>query len=141
MSDPLDQDHKGLPPPAWLEALIDTVSHCIEAHNLMGPLAYWYGTEEELTELVIFPTPVELVGGATDGAVVVSGFSLDVQGLQAAFERVDALYWQAHSLGPHDGEGPHLSLEGVYQGHEVWLRLLADPPEEVEPGLRFDTSD
>jgi hypothetical protein len=103
-------------------------------------LEYWYGTEEELTELVVYPTPVELVGGAVDGAVVASGYSLDLRTLQAAFDQIDALYWQTHSLGSHDHEGPHLSLEGVYRGHQVWLRVLSDPPEDAEPSIRFDTS-
>ncbi len=127
-------------PPPWLADLVDSVSACIEAHSPMGPLEYWYSTKEEITELIIFPTPVELVGGAVDGAVVVAGFSLDLHTLQAAFERLDAVYWQAHSLGSHDVEGPHLSLEGVYQGQEVWLRMLSEPPEEAEPGLRLNTS-
>ncbi len=127
-------------PPTWLADLVDSVSACIEAHSPMGPLEYWYSTEEEITELIIFPTPVELVGGAVDGAVVVAGFSLDLHTLQTAFERLDAVYWQAHSLGFHDVEGPHLSLEGIYQGQEVWLRVLSEPPEEAEPGLRLDTS-
>ncbi len=134
-------ENGGLPQPAnWIEALVDTVSACIEAHNPMGPLEFWYGTEEEITQLIIFPTPVELVGGSVDGAVVVAGFSLDLHTLQAAFERLDAVTWQAHSLGPYDFEGAHLSLEGVYQGQEVWLRILPNPPEETEPGLRLNTS-
>ena len=106
----------------------------------MGPLEYGYRLEEDIVELIVYPTPVELVGGAVDGAVVVPGFSLDLQMLPAAFERVDALHWQAHSMGSYDLEGPHLSLEGIYQGHHVWLRVLSEPPEEAEPGLRLDTS-
>jgi hypothetical protein len=106
----------------------------------MGPLAYGYRLEEDLLELIVYPTPVELVGGAVDGAVVIPGFSLDLHMLSAVFERVDALHWQAHSLGPYDLEGPYLSLEGIYQGHHVWLRVLSAPPEEAEPGLRLDTS-
>jgi hypothetical protein len=105
----------------------------------MGQLEYRYHLEEDIVELTIYPTPVELVGGAVDGAVVVPGFSFDIYMLQSAFEQVDALDWQAHSMGPHDLEGPHLSLEGIYQGYYVWLRVLSDPPEEVEPGLYLDT--
>jgi len=127
-------------PPNWLETLVDIVANCIEAHNAMGPLEYRYSLEEEITELIVYPTPVELVGGAVDGAIVVPGFSLDVLTLQSAFEPVEAVSWQAHGLGPHDLEGPHLSVEGRYQGHAVWLRVLAEPPQETAPGLRLDTS-
>src|SRR5688572_22041148 len=103
--------------PFWIEALVAIVADCIEAHTVMGSLGYWYSTEEEIVELVVYPTPVELVGGAVDGAVVVSGFSLDLHTLQAAFEQVDAVHWCAHSMGPHDPEGPRISIEGISQGH------------------------
>jgi len=127
-------------PSTWLETLVDFVSNCIKAHSPMGPLEYWYRLEEDIVELILYPTPVELVGGAVDGALVVPGFSLDLHMLPTAFERVEAMHWQAHSMGPYDFEGPHLSLEGIYQGHYVWLRVLSEPPEEAEPGLRLDTS-
>jgi hypothetical protein len=127
-------------PPIWLETLIDIVSNCIEAHSAMGSLAYEYRTEEDLTELIVYPTPVELVGGAVDGAIVVPGFSLDLLALQSAFERVEAVYWQAQGMGPHDLEGPQLWVEGTYQEHAIWLRVLSEPPPEAEPGLRLDTS-
>lgn len=127
-------------PPSWLETLVDIVANCIEAHNAMGSLEYRYSLDEDLTELIVYPAPVELVGGAVDGAIVVPGFSLDVLALQSVFEPVEAVSWQAHGLGPHDLEGPHLSVEGRYQGHAVWLQVLAEPPQETEPGLRLDTS-
>jgi hypothetical protein len=71
---------------------------------------------------------------------VIPGFSLDVQALQAIFERVTALDWHAQDVGPDDDDGPHLSLEGTYQGHAVWLRVLAEAPDDEEPGLKLDTS-
>lgn len=127
-----------------METLVDIVSNCIEAHSPMGYLGYRYREEEEgqeaFADLIVYPTPVELVGGSEDGAIVYPGFSFDLQSLLSAFERVDALHWCAHSMGPHDIIGPHLSLEGIYQGHRVWLRVLSDPPEDEEPGMQFDVS-
>lgn len=126
----------------WIESLAEIVAGCIEAHSPMGPMKWEYLEEEPGSgELVVYPTPVELVGGEDDGAIVIAGFSLDLHELLPAFDRVTGLQWQAHSLGPYDRDGPHVSLEGVYQGHEVWLRVLADPPEGEEPGLQLDTSD
>lgn len=127
-------------PPAWLVSLVELVANCLEAHNPMGPLGFLYGQEEDLWELIVYPTPVELMGGATDGAVVLPGFSLDLQALQSAFEQVDAVDWCAQAFGPHDLTGAHISLEGLYQGHQVWLQVLAEPPEDEEPGLRLDTT-
>lgn len=127
-------------PPSWLETLVDIVANCMEAHSPMGPLEYRYHTEEAFTELIVYPTPVELVGGAEDGAIVIPGFTLDLEALLSAFEPVEVVSWQAQGMGPYDLEGPHLSVEGRYQGHSVWLRVLAGPPQETEPGLRLDTS-
>jgi hypothetical protein len=123
-----------------MAALVDVVAECFDAHSPMGPLGFRYLEEEALGELVVYPTPVELIGGAADGTVVIPGFSLDLQALLAAFERVTGLQWCAHGFGPHDPEGPCVSLEGIYQGHPVWLRMLAEPPEDEAPGLQLDTS-
>jgi hypothetical protein len=76
-------------------------------------------------------------GGADDGAVVIPGFSLDLQALLAHFDRVEAFQWYPSGLGPYDPEGPCVSIEGLYQGHNVWLRLLAESPAEEEPGLQL----
>ncbi len=127
-------------PPPWMEALVDVVAECLDAHSPMGPLGFRYREEDEHGELVVYPTPVELVGGAADGTVVIPSFSLDLHALLAAFERVTVLQWCAHGFGPHDPEGPCVSLEGLYQGHPVWLRVLAEPLEDEEPGLQLDTS-
>ena len=34
--------------------------------------------------------------------------------------------------------GPHLTVEGVHQGHSVWLRVLSKPPEDEEPDLKLE---
>ena len=57
--------------------------------------------------------------------------------LRQLFERVDACSWQ--SLGLHDSEGPHVSIEGIYQGHEVLLQVLAYAPDDEEPGVKVAT--
>ena len=102
-----------------------------------GPLGFFYQEEDGYWELVIYPKPVELVGGAEDGEIVAPGFSLDLEELRAEFEQIAACSWQ--SLGYPDGEGPHVSIEGVYQGHEVFVQVLAYAPEDEEPGMKLDT--
>jgi len=123
--------------PAWMENLVEVISECVEAQSPMGPLGYRYLAQGDPWELMVYPTPVELVGGADDGAVVIPGFSLDLQALLAHFDRVEAFQWYPSGLGPYDPEGPCVSIEGLYQGHDVWLRLLAEPPEDEEPGLQL----
>ncbi len=51
---------------------------------------------------------------------------------------MDGVSW--HSLGYPSGEGPHVVIEGIYQGHEVFLQILAYAPEDEEPGMKLDTT-
>ena len=103
-----------------------------------GTLGYRCREEEGFWEVAIYPKPVELVGGAEDGEVVAPGFSLDLEALRSLFERVDAFSWVA--LGLSNSEGPQVSIEGLYQGHEVYVQVLAYAPEDEEPGMKLDTS-
>jgi len=122
----------------WLDDLLDAVAACVEPESPMGPLRLCAHNEEGFWEVTIYPTPVELLGGAHDGEVVVPGFSLDLEDLRAAFTSIAAFGWNA--LGLNDPEGPCISVEGVYQGREVFLQVLAQAPEDEEPGLKLDTT-
>jgi len=136
---PLEERTMAHRAPAWMENLVEVISECVEAQRPMGPLGYRYLAQGDPCELMVYPTPVELVGGAEDGAVVLPGFSLDLQALLAHFDRVEACRWSPSGLGPYDPDGPCVSIEGLYQGHDVWLRVLAEPPEDEEPGLQLSS--
>jgi hypothetical protein len=120
----------------WLVLLLDMVSSCVEADSPMGPLGLRYSQEDGYWEATIHPTPVELVGGRHDGEVVMPGITLDLERLQGAFEAIVAFGWNA--LGLNGPEGPHVYIEGVFQGREVYLQVLAYPPKDEEPGLKLD---
>ena len=120
--------------PDWLHS----VAGHITADNAAGPLGFRYREEDGLWELVIYPTPVELMGGAEDGAIVAPGFSLDLEGLRGEFEQVVVCAWQ--SLGFPNDEGPHVAIEGVYRGHEVFVQVFAYAPDDEEPGMKLDAS-
>ncbi len=124
--------------PQWLTSLVDTVGNCMEVRCASGLLAFRWRMENDFWEIAVYSTPGEVVGGADDGAIIVPGFSLNVQELMSAFEVVASLHWRSHSFGPHDNLGPNVSIEGVYQGHEVWLKVLAEAPEDEEPGFKVD---
>jgi hypothetical protein len=126
--------------PDWLTSLVDVVGSCMEPHAASGPLAFRWGEEEGFWEVTVYCTPGELVGGAEDGALVVPGFSLDVRELMSAFEKLVAVDWCSQSFGPDDHTGPHISIEGVFQGHQVYLQVLAEAPEDEEPGFKVELS-
>jgi hypothetical protein len=120
--------------PDWLNALFDEIGAGITPESLMGPLGFRWHDDEGCCEIDAYPTSVELVGGASDGAVVSPGFSLDIEQLRGVFEEVVDLGWNA--LGWPDGDGPFIWVEGTYQGREVFLRVLAEAPEDDEPGAK-----
>src|SRR5262249_51757868 len=126
--------------PAWLDSLVETVANAMTSHGVPGPVGFRFRQDDGMWEGLVYPLPVELVGGAHDGGVVAPGFSLDVEGLRAAFARVDDISWTAQGLGPGDDDGRSLSIAGHYQGHEVWLRVLAYAPNDEEPGMKLDTT-
>lgn len=126
--------------PAWMESLVDVVLECIEVQTLMGPLGFRYGEDSGLWEILVYPTPVELAGGDVDGLIVSPGFSLDLEPLLAAFEQIADMRWTVYRYGHHNLDGPEISIEGVYEGNEVFLRILAEAPEDEEPGMKVDTS-
>jgi hypothetical protein len=125
--------------PRWLNALVEEVADAMTAHAPSGGLGVRYREEEGDWEVLVYPLPVELVGGAHDGEVVWPGFSLDLERVRSAFTRVDAVVWNAHPLGDED-DNPCVSIEGEHAGRLVWLRVLAYAPQDEEPGMTFDTN-
>jgi hypothetical protein len=122
-------------PEGWLNELGEAVAATMTADSGMGPLGFRYYEDDGCWVVVVYPRPVELVGGAEDGEVVSPGFSLDLEELRSLFDRVDACCWQALALN-YD-EGPHVSIEGLYQGHEVFLQVLACAPNDEQPGAKM----
>jgi len=122
----------------WLDQLDDAVSSCVEADSPMGPLGLRYREEEGFWEVWIYPTPVELVGGAHDGEVLVPGLRLDLEQLRQEFESIAEFGW--NTLGLNWPEGPHIYVEGVFKGREVYLQVLAYAPEDEAPGLKLDAT-
>ena len=56
----------------------------------------------------------------------------------SAFEELADVNWCSQSFGPNDNRGPRISIEGVYQGHDVYLEVLAEAPEDEGPGFKVD---
>jgi len=122
----------------WLDELCRSVADCVEAESPEGALGVRSREEEGFWDVWVYPTPVELVGGRHDGKVVVPGFSLDLQQLCELFESVVSFGWNA--LGLNWPQGPHVHVEGVFQGREVYLQVLAYAPEDEEPWLKVDAT-
>lgn len=68
--------------PAWLALLRDAVDEAVEPEGPMGPLVVRSCVEDHFWIVEIYPTPLELVGGPDDGAVISPLFSLDLEELR-----------------------------------------------------------
>jgi hypothetical protein len=128
----------GTDPAAWLHELVEAVADHITVDGVTGPLGVRVSEAEETCEVQVYLPPVELIGGAVDGEIVAPGFSLDLEGLRSLFGRVDDFAWQAFGRGYDDG--PQVSIEGAYRGHEVFLQVLAYAPEVEETGGEAEIS-
>ena len=120
--------------------MVDAAVGCMEAHNVTGPLAYRHHQEDDLTTVLLYPTPVELVGGEEDGVRVVSGFTLDILALMSIFEEINEINWESSAFYPSDPTDAKVAIEAIYQGHLVWLQILAEPPDNEQPGMKLDVT-
>ncbi len=64
----LDNNAENMPE-VWLRGLVEAVADCMVADCPMGPLVYRYSEDEDdgVWQIEMYPTPVELIGGAVDG--------------------------------------------------------------------------
>jgi hypothetical protein len=116
--------------------MIDEVAIHVCAFDVLSPLGchYRHNPTDQRWEVTLFASSTETVGGPRDGRKTASKFHLNLSGLVEFFPDVDKFYWQALSLGDEDELGPHVSIEAAYKGNPVWLRILAAPPADFEPG-------
>jgi hypothetical protein len=108
-----------------METLVEVISARGEAHSPMGPLGSRDLAPGAPCALLVSPTPVALVSGAEEGAVVLPGCSLDLHGLLAHGDRVEACQGSPHGGGSYDPDGSRGAIEGLSQGHNVWRRVAA----------------
>lgn len=121
----------------WVDDLMQAVSDCIRVDEPIGPLACRYLAEDGMVDVLVYPTPVEIVGGADDGEIVDADFDLDLIRLRELFSSVADFGWSA--LGLNDEGGPHVWVEGVFRGQTAFLQVLSRAPDDEEPGMKLDT--
>ena len=127
-------------PPSWLTQLANDVVEQMIAVDVLAPVGchYYHDESRDQWEVAVFAAKTETVGGRFDGRMIPSRFHIDVLGLLKVFGKADQVHWQALSMGDEDDLGAHLSIEGTYCGHAVWLRVLSAAPDQFEAGRYFD---
>jgi hypothetical protein len=104
--------------------------------DLLAPLGchHYHDRDRNQWEVTLFAANTATVGGRCDGQITPSKFSVDLCELQGIFTETKSVHWQSVSLGPGDQLGAHVSLEADYNGHSVWLRILASAPPHIQTG-------
>ena len=120
--------------PPWLRELADAVAEQIAPADLLSPIGCHFCELDGRWEISVFASSTEFVGGRRDGRRQQSKFSLNLLRVLALLDNVQACHWQSRAIAPSDELGAHFSVEGKYQGHSVWLRVLAEAPRRFTPG-------
>lgn len=132
----------GLPRPHWLGRLAQQVIGSFYAAEPLAPVGchiHHHETDEPAQwEVTLFVSSTEIFGGAFDGKRTASRFMVDLRELAEIFDDVHNFYWQAQTMSKDDQLGPHIGVEGEYEGQSVWLRITANPPAQFEPGRVVD---
>jgi len=101
--------------PDWLDQLLRAVVGRLVARGSLESLAYRYRPDQFVRELHVCPP----AGAAGPGG---TGWAVDIERLREAFDRIDGCGWYAAPA--EEGEGPYLWVEGEFDDHEVFLRVL-----------------
>lgn len=123
-------------PPAWLRWFANDAARSILDTPLHAPIGCHYHYEEERDEweVSIFVSDTEVVGGPRDGTLVPCRIQLDISQATSLFDESPRVYWQAGMVHEPEDVEQHVSFEGSVRGHAVWLRVLAQAPEQAGPG-------
>lgn len=127
------------PPPAWLAAMANELALRILPVDPLAPIGCHYAHIDGCWEVTLFVSASEVVGGEHDGERFASAFQFDLVGVDALFNEVTAMGWQPIEFGDGDDVGPHIAIEGLREGHRVWVRVAAFPPTDVDAGRVFNT--
>ena len=130
-------------PPTWLNTMANHVASLMYDVDVLSPIGchFFHHLSRDEWEVTLFASNTEIVGGEWDGVLAPSKFCFDILKLGEIFQEVRDLFWQALPVDFDDQLGSHVSIEATYEGHQVWVRILAESPEEFEPGRRIQTYD
>ncbi|WP_291173203.1 hypothetical protein [Gimesia sp.] len=126
-------------PPSWLKTMANQVASLMYDVDILAPIGchFFHNSSRNEWEVTIFASNTEIVGGEWDGVLAPSKFCFNILNLGEIFEEVESIFWQALPVDYDDQLGCHISIEGKYEGERVWVRVLAEAPEEFEAGRRM----
>lgn len=137
-----DFEMSGPRPPRWIGELSRFAMRAFHSQGNLAPVGCHFHENSEVEtpqwEVTLFVSSTEVYGGSQDGHRAFSPFMVDLTKLMSALDVVESCYWQAQAMAEDDQLGPHVGIEGLFQGHSVWLRITAQPPDQFDSGRTFD---
>ena len=130
--------------PRWINRFTNLITRSLHAAEPLAPVGCHVHLNDEANrpqwEVTLFLASTEILGGPRDGQVGLSRFMLDLHELLMVFDSTDSFYWQAQPMAEDDDLGPHIGVEGQFEGQSVWLRMTAEPPIQFQHGHEVDLS-
>lgn len=129
-------------PPAWLRWFANDAARTILDTATHAPIGchYHHDDDGDEWEVTVFVSDTEVVGGPRDGTLVPCRIQMDVSRAVDLFDEMPKVYWQTGAMQEDEDVAQHISLEGSVRGHHVWLRVLAQAPEQAGPGRLLHAS-
>jgi hypothetical protein len=125
-------------PPSWLQQFADRAAQSLTPLVEASPVGCHWHLSGGRWELTLFVSAFEIVGGERDGQRIPCPLEVDVMELLSLYNAIHECRWQPLDLHGDDEVGPHLSILGVVDGKDVWLRVVARQPIELEAGQMLD---
>lgn len=130
-------------PAKWIARLVNEVSKhmfCFEGLNTAVQCHVFHNRDvSDEWEITVFGEPNRF-GGRLARHSIDRCFSIDAMALMMLLEDVESCQWQTSNVDGTDELGPHLSIVGGFQGHRVWLRVLARAPEKLRTKISVESS-
>lgn len=127
-------------PPPWLLEAVDRLAQSFEPFSGVARVGFECMQGETGWEVALFLGEHEQVGGADDGRLRTVNFRFDLRQLQAEFDSLSGLYWNAfpnsHVCFSESTDLSFLTVEGTIAGEQLRLQIHAGPPDGVGPAMR-----
>ncbi len=122
--------------PAWLKEFAKVVSPSLLTDRSTSHLGIRYREDDGNWEISIYP-----IHGGGDleqaaASVASPSFAWDIDELRSVFDSINGSGWYA--VRPGGTESPYVWIEGDYQDHKLFLRLLPGEPDHVESGEKCE---
>ncbi len=118
----------------WIKQFSERIAAHVRPADPRTPIGCHYCQVDDIWELTLFVSRTEIFGGEFDGRSVPGLFLLDLMGLLLEFDEVTACGWQPFPMDDQDDVGAHVSMEGRYGEHRLWVRIPAVQPQAIAAG-------